>query len=209
MGRVDRNPLAELGDNRYEIHISFGCVEKMYARIMQNPSQSERTLQLNDMMEVLKFLVCPGECQHSLMEKYFEDPDSARSYEACQNMCSKCNSSFNHITGRIDRNRAASLLVAYCASKKPTSGELVKFVKAKQKDIFPEDSMLKYVGTIHAFCMQLIANGILLFRISDEKKYLIGKKELSPKSVVLELATKHGEVCALIESNWVGMRLVN
>jgi superfamily II DNA helicase RecQ len=209
MGRVDRNPLAELGDNRYEIHISLGCVEKMYARIMQHPSPSERTLQYHSLIEVLRFLVCPGECQHSLMEKYFEDKDSRRSYEPCQNMCSKCNSSSNPITGRIDRSRAASLLVAYCAAKKRTTGELLQFVKAKQKDFFPEDIVLKYVGPFHAFCMQLIANGILHFRIADEKKYLIGKKELSPKSVVVELASKNGELCALSDSYWGGIRLVN
>jgi hypothetical protein len=83
MGRVDRNPLAELGDNRYKIHISFGCVVKLYARIMQHPSQNEREIQLKSMMETLAFMVIPEECQHVSMEKYFEDNSSTRVYEPC------------------------------------------------------------------------------------------------------------------------------
>ena len=101
MGRVDRNPLAEFGDNRYEIHISLGCVVKLYARIMQHPSQVEREIQLRSMMEVLAFLVIPEECQHVLMEKYFEDDSSTRVYEPCRTMCSKCAEYINPLTGRM------------------------------------------------------------------------------------------------------------
>jgi hypothetical protein len=34
MGRVDWNPISNTGNNRYEMHLLFGCLVKMYARIM-------------------------------------------------------------------------------------------------------------------------------------------------------------------------------
>ena len=43
MGRIDRNPLSSVGDNRYEVHISFTGVVKLFVRIMQNPQAEERT----------------------------------------------------------------------------------------------------------------------------------------------------------------------
>ena len=66
MGRVDRNPLSSVGDNRYEVHISFICVVKLFVRIMQNPQAEERATQLASMMDVLHLLVTPNECQHVL-----------------------------------------------------------------------------------------------------------------------------------------------
>ncbi len=47
MGRVDRNPSTDTngGDeilNKYEVHISFMCLVKLYARIMQHPEKTER-----------------------------------------------------------------------------------------------------------------------------------------------------------------------
>jgi hypothetical protein len=68
MGCVDWNPLLSVGDNRYEVHISFTCVFKLFVRIMQNPLAEERATQLASMMEELRLLVTPNECQHVLME---------------------------------------------------------------------------------------------------------------------------------------------
>jgi hypothetical protein len=111
MGHVGRNPLAGPGNNRYEIHISFGCVVKMYARIMQNPLQSEQDIQLTSMMEVLALLVTPDQCQHILMERYFKNHSFGRKYKPCRTMCSKCTEISNPITGRVHHSRTANLLV--------------------------------------------------------------------------------------------------
>ncbi len=208
-GRVDRNPLAELGDNRYEIHISFGCVVKMYARIMQHPLKSERSIQLKSMREALVFLVTPEECQHVLMEKYFEDHSATREYEPCKTMCTKCNENTNPLTGRVNRTRLANLVVGFCSGKKHPWNDLVKFVKSRSDDIFPMDGKLKYVGPIHALCMQMVSSQIIHLKISDDKKYLIGRPELSPTSVVIQLAMSNGEPCALSESYGGAIRQID
>jgi hypothetical protein len=64
------------------------------------------------------------------------------------------------------------------------------------------------MGLIHAFCMQLVANRILQLRISNKKKHLIGKPELLPHSVTVQLGVVEGETCALIDSYWEGIRVV-
>ena len=99
------------------------------------------------------------------------------------------------------------MLVGFFAAggKRPWP-ELIRFVKLRCKDIFSDGDKFKYVGPIHAFCMQLVAKGIVCLRISDQKKYLIGKKELSPTAVTVELAIVTGEPCALIERYWDGIR---
>jgi hypothetical protein len=78
MGCVDCNPLSDPGDNRYNMHLLFGCLVKMYARIMQHPDPLERAIQLSSIREVLVLLDTPNKCQHNLMERYFENPSSIR-----------------------------------------------------------------------------------------------------------------------------------
>ena len=68
MGWVDRDPLAGIGDNRYEVHLSFSCAVKLFVRIMQHPDSDERFIQLASMREVLRLLITLNECQHTLME---------------------------------------------------------------------------------------------------------------------------------------------
>ncbi len=64
MGHIDRNPLSSVGDNCYEVHISFMCVVKFFVRSMQNPQAEERATQFASMMDVLRLLVTLNECQH-------------------------------------------------------------------------------------------------------------------------------------------------
>jgi hypothetical protein len=68
MGQVDRDPLAGIRDNRYEVHLSFSCAVKLFVRIMQHPDSDERFIQLASMREVLRLLITLNECQHTLME---------------------------------------------------------------------------------------------------------------------------------------------
>jgi hypothetical protein len=43
---------------------------------MQHPDPSERAVQLASMKEVLAVIFTPVDCQHTLIEKYFENPSS-------------------------------------------------------------------------------------------------------------------------------------
>ncbi len=136
MGPVDRNPLANPGDNRYEMHLSFGCLVKMYARVMQHPDPLEHPIQLLSMREVLALLVNPDKCQHNLMESYFENLASTQIYKPCRTNYSKCNEVTNPLTRHVQRARTANLLIAFCSVKMKITAALIKFIKTKQSDTF-------------------------------------------------------------------------
>ena len=57
--------------------------------------------------------------------------------------------------------------------------------------------------------MQLVAKGILRLIISNEKKDLIRKKELSPKAFTVKMVMTNGEPCALTNRYWEGIRIVD
>jgi hypothetical protein len=136
MGWVDRDPLAGIGDNRYEVHMSFSCAVKLFVRIMQHPEADERLTQLALMREVLTLLVAPNECQHTLMEKYFEPMDSTLEKVQCSVHCSRCRKDTLCLTGRIHRIKLSRLLITFSSERMQTAGALIKFIKSNKGDIF-------------------------------------------------------------------------
>ncbi len=65
------------------------------------------------------------------------------------------------------------------------------------------------MGPIHALCRQLFAKGIVELGISDEKKNLIGKTDLSPMNVIVRLGIEGNDTVVLIDSFWEGLNLVH
>ena len=209
MGRVDRDPLAGIGDNRYEVYLSFSCAVKLFVRIMQHPDSDERLIQLASMREVLRLLVTPKECQHTLMEQYFEQTDSTLEKVQCTLFCSQCKHDTRSLTGRIHRNKLSQLLITFSTGRMQTTDALIKFIKSNKKDIFHKNDIPhKMMGPIHALCLQLFAKGIIELGISDDKKNLIGKTDLSPLNVVVRLGIQGNDPAVLIDSFWEGLHLV-
>ena len=205
MGRVDRKPVENWvsGDiNKYEVHISFPCVVKLYARIMQHPDKKERNMQEQSMMEVLKLLVLPSECQHVILENYFEHPDG-RQREACRNKCRKC-SGIKELTGMIYRQKLTSCLVSFCSrGTMETPTTLVKFVKDNKDTIFHKNNVpRRSIGPIHALCLQLVASGIIHLCISESNRNKIGKTDIGLHSVVVGLGKTNGEPNVMIDKYW-------
>ncbi len=210
MGRVDRIPTGDdVNDdvdhtqNRYEVHLSFTCAVKLYARVMQHPEKTEREIQLGSLMEVLCFLVVPNECQHVILERYFEAPDTTQLFESCRDCCHFCNQRSATATRRINRQKLTRQLVGYCSSASPpTTGALIKFVKDRQKIFFHKhDQPTKGMGPIHALCLQLIATGILEFAIADGSTKEIGKNDLNISNVVIKIGKEGGEPKAMFDIN--------
>ena len=117
MGRVDRIPLSLIGNNRYEVHMSFTCVVKLFVRIMQNPVAEERATQLASMREVLCLLVTPSACQHVLMERYFKSPDSTLVKEKCGDFCSRCKMDNKSCTKQIHCDKLSRLLITFATGR--------------------------------------------------------------------------------------------
>jgi hypothetical protein len=193
----------ETDSNRYEVHLSFTCVVKLYARIMQHPEKFERDIQVKSMIDVIQLLVNP-ECQHVTLEKYFENPDVSKSYTPCENKCMWCTKGIPAMTGRIYREKLSSLLVLFCSrGKLEAPSSLVKYIKDNKHSIYHESDVPgRSMASIHSLCIQLVATGILELRISDTNKKNLGKTDLAYDSVVIGLGKTEDQVNIMIDPFW-------
>ena len=64
------------------------------------------------------------------------------------------------------------------------------------------------MGPIHALCLQLVAKRIIKLAISDDKRNLIGKKDLSPLNVIVRLGIDGHDPAVLNDNAWEGLNLV-
>ena len=159
-------------------------------------------MQKQSMMEVLEFLVLPSECQHVILERYFEIPDG-RQREACGNKCLKCRG-IKELTGMIYRQKLTSCLVSFCSrGTMETPTTLVKFVKDNKDTIFHKNNVpRRSIGPIHALCLQLVASGIIHLCISESNRNKIGKTDIGLHSVVVGLGKTNGEPNVMIDKYW-------
>jgi hypothetical protein len=210
MGCVNQNPLDESGNNKYEVHVLFQCLVKLYMRIMQQPDQAEQGIQLKAMMEMVQLLVIPRKCQHIIIECYFKDPALMREYSPCQTKCMYCISGVKSLTGCINCSRTCNLLISFCTGRTQSTSDLIKFVTVEKHDIFhAEDVPMRFMGPIHMFCLQLVATGIIELSICNEKKNLIGKSEFHHSNIIIKLEIVNGQAAVLINSYWEGDSNVN
>ncbi len=181
----------------------FGCVVLLYVRIIQHLTVTKRQVQLKSMTKVLTMLVCPTECQHNLMEKFFKNPTNPCIFEPCCLKCSKCTHSLNQQIGRVHWNCLTHLLISFCTSTMQPFATLIKIVKTKRSEIFHKNDVAnKLMGRIHALCLQLVAMEIIQLQIMEDKKHLISKLELLPKFVIVKLGILDGQPLVLIDSYW-------
>jgi len=121
--------------------------------------------------DVLKFLVLPTECYHTGMEKKFEWKQSAK--EDCQYYCSKCRGEVPKFTKRVHKGGLCSLLTQKVQGIDNLSvNDFVKAMKQSRKFIFHDDDAPPKgkESQIHAVCLQMVAGGIISFKVDDKKK---------------------------------------
>ena len=87
LGRVDRRGTATLGSNTYKIHVNVNSYISLFLRCMQTACPIHCKLQLNQLHEVVEFLMIPATCYHCKIEEYFEWVDRERF--DCVHFCSK------------------------------------------------------------------------------------------------------------------------
>ena len=142
--------------------------------------------------------------------KKIEPTDSTLEKVQCSVCCSQCRKDTHCLTGRIYRIKLSRLLITFSLGRMQTAGALIKFIKSNKGDIFHKNNVPnKMMGFIHALCLQLFAKGIVELGISDEKKNLIGKPDLSPMNVIVQLGIEGNDTVVLIDSFWEGLNLVH
>jgi hypothetical protein len=116
----------------------------LYVRIMTCPEESQQTSQLEHLLEVLRVLVTPDECQHVLIERYFDDVNRSLSdYHPCEMYCSFCTGSVYCSVGKIRKAAFYSFLVGHFLGKTPTPKSLMKLLREKVDNMFEPDSVPK------------------------------------------------------------------
>ena len=203
LGCVDWSPSFGISDNWYKVHMSFMCPVFLYVRVMQQNDKQERTISIVALHKVLKFLVLPCTCQHVLMEQYFEDPGLLFQKEGCVGYCSYCKKDNDTTSRRVQKEILTNLLIGLFMGNAPTPEGLVKFIKLHKEKIYQSNDVPnRLMGPIHALCLQLIANRMILLLVHKDKQAMIGKMDLRTSHVVLKLHFENDTAAVLIDRYW-------
>ena len=213
LGRIGRSS-GQPGSNIFEVHLDFNSVVSIVVRIMKIDEAAERQIQMEQLLEVLKFLVLPTECYHSGMEKKFEWKQTAK--EDCGNYCSKCRDEVAGFTKRVHKRELQSLLTKQVRGTDSLSvRNFVKAMKQSRKSIFHDDDAppTGQESQIHAVCLQLFAAGMIAFKINDERKLGTEKVCAGDLSIIcpnVEVKVGGRKVCLIgyqADKCWKGFNL--
>ena len=112
------------------------------------------------------------------MEKKFEWKPTVK--EACGDCCSKCRGEVPGFTKRVHKRGLISLLTHKVHGNDDLSvNNFVKAVKQSRKTIFHKDDAppTGQESQIHAVCLQMVAGGMISFKVKDQTK--LGTKKVS------------------------------
>jgi hypothetical protein len=143
------------------------------------------------------------------MERYFEMPDSTLVKEKCGDFCSRCKMDTKSCTGRIHHDKLSCLLIMFATGSMQMTGALIKFIKSNKDQIYHKnDDPNKMMGPVHALCLKLVVKRIIELAISDDKRNLIGKTDLSPLNIIVRLGIDGNDPAVLNDTAWEGLKLV-
>eukprot|EP00986_Skeletonema_menzelii_P013052 scaffold7400_cov122-Skeletonema_menzelii.AAC.1 len=193
LGRVNRQQTAARPDAfTYEVHLSFECLISLIVRAMRNDDAAERKQQLSDLNAVIRLLVTPSECYHSVLERHFEvheDPNKC----PCQSYCTYCRDGMQHFTNRFHANKLKSFLTNNIQQQQTTTHQTPsKFIQALKKEknnIFHKEEIpSRHMGPIHGLALQLYARDIIGIEVADTTK--IGTEHINKKHLRITLPAK-------------------
>ena len=87
MGRVDRLHRATRGTNAYYLYLNVVTFLSLWVRANHEQNEKVRHRYVDQLMEVLRFLVLPNKCYHEAIEEHFENPSTNQSRGGCGGMC--------------------------------------------------------------------------------------------------------------------------
>jgi superfamily II DNA helicase RecQ len=172
MGRVCRGPRVP-GDlqDRYHLYMNCNLFLSLLLLIKQEPNVKERSTQLTDLYEVLRFLLLPTRCYHVSLEEHFEDPNVAMNREPCYTKCSYCRGEHTQVTTTFRRESLISLLSTKLFILGPVPfAQIIKFLGENKTKVFTTPAYKLSQGVVHALVLQLLAAGIITVIARDETK---------------------------------------
>jgi hypothetical protein len=212
MGRVCRGPrgAADLQD-RYHLYLKCNLFFSLLLRIKQEPVAKERSIQLKDLFQVLRFLVLPTRCYHVSLEEYFEDPTVFFNREPCYTKCSFCLGETRNSTTTFRRDILVSFLSTKVFILGPvTVPKLIKSVGDNKSHIFITPGYKLNQGVVHALVLQLVAVGILTINLADETK--VGTDKLAFNDFVVNWSVIDSKRTSYLAHTdcalWIGFNFV-
>jgi superfamily II DNA helicase RecQ len=211
MGRCDRDMSLPPGANRYEIHLSFPTVLSLYIRIMRQESKEVRERELLALFHLLSIVIVPRECFHVTLEKMFEEDTTGEGKVECEHYCSFCTGEHRHnVTNLFRKLKLTNFLIKSVNGKELTAVKFIAALKKARKEVFhPNQVPENLMGPIHGLAMQLLANTIIKFAISESGRPFIGTKKLESKHVVVVLGEEKigndSVSSCLTTSSWEGL----
>ena len=140
---------------------------------------------VDNLREVVAFLVTPTVCYHSFIETYFEWNQQPKL--PCGNMCSMCLGETINFTGKVSRTHIQSVITTLMMTNSNVTIQILKDAIWDARDrIFIQQSQMKRKSPIHALCLQLFAKGIIKFCVNNTSK--IGTESIRDKDVSIYLA---------------------
>ena len=149
------------------------------------------------------------------MEDRFEWNSSEK--EGCGKYCSKCRGEVGGFTKRVDKEGLQSLLASKVhGTEEPlTVTDFMKVMKKARKEIFHANDVppVKKESQIHAVCLQMVAAGIVTFKVKDLSKMGTEKVSKADLCIVCPNVTKKVEgkvrhrAGYLTEECWEGFNL--
>jgi superfamily II DNA helicase RecQ len=196
MGRLNRDDQAREPPDKYHLFVSFTLFMGLYLRIMKAKQQSERDIQLGELMDVLRFLLLPHNCYHLTLKSYFGHPSLAQPrlpcgrLFSCGNRCTYCRKDHHQFSTPFHKGKLVHYLSTKVFLQGPTGvAKMIKLLGENKKVYFPTGFSSLPQGKIHGLVLQLIAAGIVSLGIAPLSSSKVGTDRLSSSDVELNWAT--------------------
>ena len=168
LGRVGRNQTRKSGDN-FVIILSVPTFNFLVRRAEKHLSKDERDRHMNEMLQVMRFLIIQEECMHVKLEKIFSEPGTfdARDCHPCATMCSFCRkTNLLHPISRTNLIHTLNALFVNGATSPEQAVDAIfsakGYIWSHLTDVQKKDIK---VETVHTILLQLIATQILEYDV--------------------------------------------
>jgi hypothetical protein len=157
--------------DRYHVYLNCDLFLLLLLQIQQVPLAKECSIQLNNLMAVLQFLLLPTQCYHISLEAHFGNSSVNIACEPCHSKCLYCRGEHPQLTTTFCRASLISFLLmkVFILSPVPVA-KLVKVLEDNKSKLFTTSVSKLNQVVIHSLVLQLLAAGILAIYVDGEKE---------------------------------------
>ena len=171
----------------------------------------------DELHSILRCLVLPEQCFHSLIENHFENPRRNDTKDGCNDQCSYCDGSYRNFGARLSKSQLIAVLTTHVFSKGLLPAmSLISRISSKENKLIKQ-AIWKgkggqvNAGHVHTLELMLIASKILKLSVPPNSKEANNNK-IPLKSIEIGLAKEYVNVgddfktlSIYVDANWEGI----